>query len=54
LHSVELHENACSWSAKCLSDAQGAHFWSAVEAEQFVPFGRRVITQGLDSAGQAP
>src|SRR5215472_5971231 len=29
-------------------DAQSAHFWSAVEAEQFAPFSRRVITQCLD------
>src|ERR1700746_1273430 len=29
-------------------DAQGAHFWSAVEAQQFAPFSRRVITECLD------
>src|ERR1700751_433493 len=29
-------------------DAQGAHFRSAVEAQQFAPFSRRVITQCLD------
>src|SRR5215472_2209449 len=29
-------------------EAQGAHLWSAVEAQQFAPFSRRVIPQGLD------
>src|SRR6201981_3743491 len=29
-------------------DAQGAHLWSAVEAQQFAPFSRRAITQCFD------
>jgi hypothetical protein len=34
-------------------DAQGAHFWSAVEAQQFAPFSWRVITQCLDRSEPA-
>src|SRR5215471_9194672 len=29
-------------------DAQGAHFWSAIEAQQFAPFSGRVVAQRLD------
>src|SRR5262252_3114809 len=29
-------------------EAQGAHLWSAIKAQQFAPFSRRLITQGLD------